>query len=163
LRELKKHTQSAVQDIRRLVYDLRPPVLDDLGLVNAIREALATYHQSVLACTVEAIPDPLPPLPAAVEVATFRIVQEAVTNVVRHAEAEHCMVQIKYSNLTAGAQLIVTVEDDGIGMPSQKRAGVGMQSMRERAAELGGKCVIEARAGEGTRVFAQLPMPGELS
>ena len=163
LRELKKHTQFAIQDIRRLVYDLRPPVLDDLGLVNAIREVLATYHQSRIACTVEATPDPLPPLAAAVEVATFRIVQEAVTNVMRHAQAEHCAVRIEYSDFAGDAQLIVTVDDDGVGIPSRKRAGVGMQSMRERAAELGGKCVIESRAEGGTRVFAQLPMPGEIS
>ena len=162
LGELKKHSQSAVRDIRRLVYDLRPPALDDLGLVNAIREAVGPYHQSGITCTIEA-PDPLPDLPAAVEVATFRIIQEAVTNVIRHAEAQQCNVGIEYTELAGGAQLYVTVEDDGVGIPVQKRAGVGMQSMRERAAELGGKCTIEPRPQGGTRVFAQLPLLGELA
>ena len=161
LGELKKHTQSAVQDIRRLVYDLRPPALDDLGLVSAIREAVATYHQSGVSCTIEA-PDPMPDLPAAVEVATYRIIQEAVTNVVRHAEAEHCTVRIEFSELTGDAQLCITVEDDGVGIPLQKRAGVGLQSMKERAAELGGECIIEPRPQGGTRVFAQLPLPEEM-
>ena len=163
LGELKKHSISAVQDIRRLVYDLRPPALDDLGLVNAIQEALATNHQSNITSTIVAEPDPLPNLPAAVEVATYRIVQEAVTNVVRHAKAQHCTVRIEFSELTGDAQLWVSVEDDGVGIPFQKRAGVGIQSMHERAAELGGNCVIDSRPEGGTRVTAQLPLPGEMT
>jgi len=163
LGELKKHSQSAVQDIRRLVYDLRPPALDDLGLVNAIQEALATYHQSGVTCTIEAAPDPLPDLPAAVEVATYRIVQEAVTNVVRHAEAQNCTVRIEFYELHGDVQLCVIVVDDGVGIPSQKRAGVGIQSMHERAAELGGNCVIDSPRGGGTRVTAKLPLSGEIT
>ena len=143
------------------MYDLRPPALDDLGLVNAIQEALATNHQSNITCTIVAEPDPLPNLPAAVEVATYRIVQEAVTNVVRHPKAQHCTVRIEFSELTGDAQLWVSVEDDGVGIPFQKRAGVGIQSMHERTAELGGNCVIDSRPEGGTRVTAQLPLPGE--
>ena len=89
LQELTRHTQAAISDIRRLVYALRPPALDDLGLVPALREQAAHYSQAGLQITIDA-PDQLPPLPAAVEVATYRIVQEALTNVVRHARARTC-------------------------------------------------------------------------
>ena len=87
---------------------------------------------------------PLPTLPAAVEVAAYRIVLEALTNVVRHAEARTCSVRLALSDV-----LTIEVSDDGLGLPSQHRAGVGLSSMRERAAELGGTCVIAAGSAGG--------------
>jgi signal transduction histidine kinase len=146
--------QSAVTDIRRLVYALRPPALDDLGLIWAIGETAAQYAQNGLRVSVEA-PEELSPLPAAVEVAAYRIVQEAMTNVSRHARAGACHVRLSLSN-----ELELEITDDGVGLPEELRAGVGLSSMRERAAELGGTFAAEplAPAG-GTRVLARLPLP----
>ena len=90
---MKAQAQSAVTDIRRLVYALRPPALDDLGLIGAIGEPAAQYDQNGLRVSVH-VPEELPPLPAAVEVAAYRIAQEAITNVVRHAAARECTVSL---------------------------------------------------------------------
>lgn len=152
LAELKRQTQGAIAEIRRLVYDLRPPALDDLGLIPALREQATSYSHNRLTILIEA-PEPLPSLPAAVEVAAFRIVQEALTNVVRHAGARTCRV-----SFSLGDELHLQVLDDGIGLPLEPRAGVGLQSMRERAAELGGTCRVEPGHGGGTRVLASLPL-----
>src|SRR6266540_733546 len=155
LQELAGHTQAAIADIRRVVYDLRPPALDDLGLVLALREQAAHYRQAGLQIMIDA-PDHLPALPAAVEVAAYRIVQEALTNVVHHAQARACTVC-----LTLGDALIVTIRDDGVGLPPGGRAGVGLTSMRERTAELGGTCQIESVPGQGARIHARLPLHQE--
>jgi microsomal dipeptidase-like Zn-dependent dipeptidase len=112
LTELKAQSQEAIADIRRIVYDLRPPALDDLGLVNALREQAAHYAASDLQITVDA-PDCLPALPAAVEVAAYRIVQEALTNVVRHAQARACVVRLRVDDA-----LHIQVCDDGRGVSS---------------------------------------------
>ena len=173
MRELKSQTQGAVVDIRRLVYGLRPPALDDLGLVPAIREQVSKYGSLAddplgepgkaaasngLVFSVEA-PGKLPPLPAAVEVACYRIAQEAITNVVRHAGARSCRVRLSIDEVEEGLEL--EVADDGTGLPEGYRAGVGMSSMAERAAELGGTCVVEENAEGGTRVLARLPLFAE--
>ncbi len=159
LAELKTQTQFAIADIRRLVYELRPPALDELGLVSAIREQAAQYNAiNGLHVSVIAPENQWPLLPAAVEVAAYRIVMEALTNVARHAHASNCQVRIVYD----GA-LTLEIVDDGIGVSSTPHAGVGLQSMRERAAELGGACIVESMAGNGgTRVFARLPLPEKL-
>ena len=98
-------------------------------------------------------PERMPPLPAAVEVAAYRIAQEAVTNVVRHAGAHTCSV-----GLTLNGMLALEVCDDGRGLPPERRSGVGIRSMQERAAELGGICVVEPAPTGGTRVLARLPV-----
>jgi signal transduction histidine kinase len=158
--------RGAVGDIRRLVYDLRPPVLDELGLVAAIRERAAQYTlqpragagqngAAGLQVEVEA-PESLPPLPAAVEVAAYRIVQEALMNAARHAGAQHCCIR-----LAVAGDLEVEVLDDGAGIPAGHPVGVGLGSMRERAEELGGRCVIQRRGpAGGTRVWACVPLQG---
>jgi signal transduction histidine kinase len=156
LQELSTHTQAAIADIRRVVYDLRPPALDDLGLVVALREQAANYSHAGLRITIDA-PDHLPPLPAAVEVAAYRIVQEALTNVVRHAQAQVCVVCLRL-----GDALDVKIRDDGVGLPPGGRAGVGLTSMRERAAELGGMCRIESAPSGGTCIHVQLPLRQEV-
>lgn len=150
-----------MKDIRRLVYDLRPPALDDLGLVNALREILATYNQSGLECSIEA-PEPLPTLPAAVEVAVYRIIQEAATNVMRHAGAQHCVARIEIDKTAIRSNLQLTIEDDGKGIPAERNAGIGLNSMQERALELGGKCWVERLPNGGTNVCALLPLSGEI-
>ena len=160
LLELKTDAQDAVTDIRRLVYGLRPPALDDLGLLGALRESAAQYGAKGLDVRVEA-PESLPPLSAAVEVACYRIAQEALTNVARHANANACTI---YLAIEDSDVLCVEVRDDGRGMPEpgeNTAAGVGLTSMRERATELGGSLVIEPLPEGGTSVGARLPLPEE--
>jgi signal transduction histidine kinase len=150
--DLKGQVQEALADIRRLVYALRPPLLDELGLLSALREEVARHQTPDLALTFEG-PDSLIPLPAAVEVALYRIAQEALTNVVRHAQASTCVVTLRVAD-----EACLEITDNGRGLPADLRWGVGMSSMRERAAELGGVCQIEPAAGGGTRVCVSLPL-----
>jgi len=157
--------RSTLVDIRRLVYDLRPPSLDELGLLGALREwaahALMPTGAAIdqedlprLQIAIETAED-LPSLPAAIEVAAYRIVQEALTNVVRHAHATICQVRLS----VVEGSLHVEVSDDGVGIASGQQAGVGLLSMRERAAELGGRCSIQPGSRGGTQVCASLPFP----
>ena len=151
LSEVIDGTQRALADIRRVVYELRPPALDDLGLVSAIKEQATQFSSPDLSIRVDA-PEPLPLLPAAVEVAAYRIVQEALTNVTRHAAAHSCTV-----SLSINGTMEIDIRDDGIGIPAAYRAGVGLNSIHERAAELGGSCVIKSAPGEGTQIKVSLP------
>jgi signal transduction histidine kinase len=153
--DLKTQVQTAIADIRRLVYELRPPTLDELGLVSALREHVTRYRQPGLSITLNA-PEYVSPLPAAVEVALYRIAQEALTNVVRHAHAQHCVLTLEVDN-----DACLEVRDDGQGLPADYRAGVGLTSMRERATELGGTCAIAPGNAGGTCVFIRLPLPKE--
>jgi signal transduction histidine kinase len=157
LAELAQRTQATVADVRRTVHDLRPPALDELGLVGALRRAaggLESRAPEGLRVDVVA-EEPLPPLSAAVEVAAYRIVQEALTNVARHADAGRARVRLAAD----GRALVVEVADDGRGLPAVRRPGVGLASMRERAEELGGACAVEpGEDGRGTRVRARLPL-----
>jgi signal transduction histidine kinase len=156
LAEMTGRTQAAVADIRRLVYALRPPALDDLGLVATLREA-ALQHGAAGSggprVTVQ-VPERLPTLPAAVEVAAYRIAQEALTNVARHAGARTCLVRLAVDD-----GLCLEVVDDGRGIDGTDPAGVGLTSMRERAEELGGTFAVEAVASGGTRLRIWLPCP----
>jgi signal transduction histidine kinase len=155
--ELREELRTAISDIRRLVYDLRPPALDDLGLAEALRRLAERYGSEgeQLRMLVEA-PEDLPSLPAAVEVAVYRITQEALTNVARHARARTCVVRLAVKNDVA-----LQIVDDGVGIPAQRSAGVGLSSMRERASELGGSCVVEPVPEGGTQVLVRLPLPKE--
>jgi signal transduction histidine kinase len=146
--------ESTVADVRRLVYGLRPPALDQLGLVGALRQqaAMIDLASADLSCEIEA-PDPFPRLPAAVEVAAYRIAQEALTNVSRHANARHARVSISVAD-----GLHLEIEDDGCGLRPDGLAGVGLTSMRERATELGGLLEIIRPAGGGTRIRVRVPI-----
>lgn len=160
LDRLSDELNVSIAEIRRVAYDLRPPVLDQLGLTTAVREYAATLsrgavdgeHPTPLTVVLD-MPDHLPTLPAAVEVAAYRIICEALTNVARHARTDTCAVRIRI-----GAGLELEVMDDGLGLPKASRFGVGLGSMRERAAELGGTCTIEPRRPRGTLVRAVLPV-----
>jgi two-component system NarL family sensor kinase len=164
LTKVKSDVRQTVAEVRRLVEGLRPPALDQLGLVPAIRQHGALLGDAggqtgkSLAVEVHA-PASIPVLPAAVEVAAYRIATEAITNVFRHADAQHCTVQVRLSD---GLELEVT--DDGRGPTEPQQSGFGLRSMRERTAELGGTCVIESSPGTGTRVLVRLPIhPGDRS
>jgi len=176
--QLKGQTRQMVTDIRRLVYELYPSVLDELGLLEALRIHVAQMQgvQGKLTVMIAASPDPLPPLPAAIEVAAYRIVLEAVTNVARHARATRCDIWLVVANGSFGklrtgsfdklnfdeplsaSCLQLTITDNGVGLPANFQRGVGLTSMRERAEELGGRCDIDAHEGGGTRITAVLPL-----
>lgn len=157
MHSLKEQSQDAIASIRRLVYDLRPPALDDLGLTGAIEAQADTFRHTSMEIHVD-VPRPMPPLPAAIEVASYRIVQEALTNAVRHANARCCTISIA---VTRDA-LHISINDNGVGLPDGHVSGVGMNSMRERAAELGGRLNISSPGpGAGTLVAARLPLPQE--
>lgn len=151
LDDLSGRMQEIVASIRHLVHGLRPPILDDLGLVAAIGEAAAWCQEEGLVVTIDA-PDQLSSLPAAVDLAAYRITQEALTNVIRHAQAQNCRVRIWLD----GA-LCLEICDDGRGVPERPHAGVGLGSMRERAEELGGTFLVEPVIPHGTRVLVHLP------
>jgi signal transduction histidine kinase len=163
LAELEGDMEASLANVRRLVYNLRPPALDELGLAGAVRETAAQYRSRSddfggLDISID-VPEDLPPLPAAVEVAAYRIVQEALANVVRHAHAQHCRIGLMIAAEGERALLGVTVADDGAGLPAERRAGVGLSSMRERAEELGGTCTVDVMPTGGTAVRARLPLP----
>lgn len=159
LDQVMKQNQGTVSEVRRLVYGLRPPTLDELGLVAAIRDHAAGMDgRSTLQIEIIVAPGGLPPLSAAVEVAAYRIILEALTNVIRHSQAQHCDIHFSLDQNDANHTLQIEVQDDGKGMPIQRRAGVGLRSMRERAEEVGGTCVIESLAGNGTRVCVRMPL-----
>ncbi len=145
-----------VADVRRLVYGLRPPALDERGLADALRDHVAAASANGLRVEVGDLPANAPPLPAAVEVAAYRIASEALTNIIRHARAHRASVQFALE----GAALRLAIEDDGRGLPAALRPGVGLRSMRERAEELGGTLTLEPGPGGGTRVAATLPIEG---
>jgi two-component system, NarL family, sensor kinase len=125
-------------------------------LVGALKAHIASHNLvQGLQITLEAPENP-PPLPAAVEVAAYRIALEAMTNVSRHAGARHCCVRLSLPD-----DLCLEVTDDGRGLPNKVQAGVGLTSMRERAEELGGMCVAEVMPMGGTGVIAHLPLSSE--
>jgi signal transduction histidine kinase len=158
LRGLKAQNQETVAEIRRLVYELRPPALDELGLVGALQAHAAQLNKPRgLQIQVVAQPDPLPPLSAAVEVAAYRIALEAMTNAARHAQAQSCAVCLQAED----TRFTLTIVDDGRGLEPNGRYGVGFHSMRERAEELGGRLSIESGEKGGTRVTAVIPLSSQ--
>lgn len=155
LTELRATAQDAVHTVRRAVEQLRPPALDELGLVTAITEQLRHLEPADGPRIEVHAPRPLPALPAAVEVAAHRITIEAVTNAVRHARARTVSVRLEMAD---NGDLLVEVRDDGRGIPAHHRPGVGTISMRERAEELGGRLDLGAATPSGTTVRAVLPL-----
>ncbi|MEU6408523.1 sensor histidine kinase [Microbispora sp. NPDC046933] len=156
LEEIMTDARTAMADVRTLVEGLRPPALDTLGLAGAIRSHAARLPGVEVDAEIDGA---LPVLPAAVEVAAYRIVAEALANARRHAGAGRVRVRL---GMTGDGVLEVEVADEGgepyaDGGAAPTRSGVGTASMRERAAELGGTCVIGPRPGGGTRVLARLP------
>lgn len=151
IRDAKAATSGALADVRRLVYGLRPPALDNLGLVGALRHQIGQLATN--GCHVRLDATELPELPAAIEVAAYRTVVEAVTNSIRHGPARNCAVRLR----VAAGVLDVDVDDDGTSA-GEWTPGVGLLSMQEQATELGG--TVEAGPVEqgGSRVSAHYPV-----
>lgn len=154
LTRLRSDTSDAIAEVRRLVEGLRPPALDELGLVAAVTQQARHMHTAAgipLTVTVDA-PDPMPGLPAAAEVAAYRIVVEALTNVARHSGSATAHVVLGL----ADGGLTITVDGSGVGGAAWT-PGTGMSSMRERAEQVGGRLSAGARP-DGGRVEAVLPL-----
>lgn len=146
-----RNINSTSAELRHLVEGLRPPALDR-GLPTALKEQAAHFTGSGL--TVQVTIDPgLGSLPAAVEVAAFRITAEALTNVARHSGARHCHITLRRST-----HLDLEIVDDGCGITPGTAQGVGLASMTERCTELGGRCTITEVHPPGTRVLARIPL-----
>jgi signal transduction histidine kinase len=163
LARLGEAAKAMVAEVREMAYSLRPAPLEQLGLVAALRERALDFSTSNgtrggLDVRVESQSD-LSRLPAGVEVAAYRVAVEAIANTARHASAKACSVRLRLQKRS----LEVEVVDDGIGITGEQRAGVGIASMRERAAELGGRFSIGSAPGGGTRVLATLPLAGSRS
>lgn len=160
LTHLETELQSAIEEVRRLFETLRPPVLDQLGLVAAVREHIDRLATRLgpecggLHVDFEfSSAGDFAALPAIVEVAAYRIVCEALTNVARHSSASRCSVRLR-----RGHAVRVEIVDDGIGFPDVAGRGVGVGSMRERATQLGGSLEITTLPAGGTSVVATLPI-----
>jgi signal transduction histidine kinase len=151
---LRRDTRAALADVRRVVEDLRPPALDELGLVGALQQRAEQLSWRADGAAVQVhldVPPDVPALPAAVEVAAYRIATEALTNIARHSRASSAVVRLR-----CGDRLEVSVSDDGPTSGSWL-PGVGLQTMRERAAELGG-AFSAGPSSAGGQVQAWFPL-----
>ena len=156
-REVKQIADNVLENLHRLAVDLRPAALDHLGLVAALRqhaERVSDQHGlPIQFATVGKIER----LPGEMETAIYRIVQEALTNIIRHAQATRVDILLE----RRGGALIVVVEDNGVGIAPQPQAldHLGMVGMRERAEMLNGTLTVESSPGKGTTVFLEVPCP----
>ncbi|MGE5704060.1 MAG: sensor histidine kinase [Clostridia bacterium] len=153
LTEIKADVKEALGNIRSLVYALRPPTLDEFGLLYALRDMAKKFESDRMHVTISAV-EPIGPLHAAIEVAVYRIVQEGMTNIIRHAGATQCVITLHSRN----QMLLLEIEDNGSGLPDHYLTGVGIRSMKERAEELGGTFAIESFPEIGTRIMVTFPL-----
>ncbi|MEJ9229503.1 sensor histidine kinase [Peribacillus butanolivorans] len=156
IRSLKVMVRNALYEVRRIIYDLRPMALDDLGLVPTLRKYLQTtedYNTGVHLNFVNL--GQVKRLPSDMEVALFRLVQEAVQNSLKHAEPKQVQVKLSISK----EMVTVVVKDDGKGFDSsiQKEGSFGLVGMRERVELLEGEMTIDSQPGAGALVFIQIP------
>jgi two-component system, NarL family, sensor kinase len=152
--DLLAQSRRSLDEVRRMARDLRPAALDELGLADALRQHAQTVRRlSGGALDVDVVvAGDLHELPAAVEVAAYRISQEALSNTTRHAGATRCVIDVSVNGF-----LLLSITDDGVGI-APVATGTGLRSMRDRADELGGACTVTFRPGVGTEVLARLPV-----
>ncbi len=146
--------QEMTTEVRHIVEDLRPAALDTLGLAEALRQQVDALARPAGLDVTVTVPEPLPPLAAAVQVAAYRIAVEALVNVVRHAAAHRCLLVVRLDD----HGLEVEVTDDGAGPGAVSQPGHGLTTMRSRAEELGGCFGFDRSAAGGSRVLVRLPL-----
>jgi signal transduction histidine kinase len=161
LGEVRALAAQTLEDVHRVIFDLRPSVLDDLGLLAAIQwyaKRKLGPRGIAVRCEVEDADLRLPP---EVEIAVFRAVQEALNNVARHSGAENALIELAHT----AAALTVTIEDDGHGfsveevaVPSESGRGLGLLGLRERIDLVGGQVTVDSSPGDGTRVTIRVPV-----
>jgi len=160
IRSFKQMVRTSLYEVRRIIYDLRPMALDDLGLIPTLKKYLQTIEDYYK--TVKITFQPLKEetrLPANYEVALFRLVQESVQNALKHAEAKEIQVQLEITATSVTA----IVKDDGKGFDQKKRKynSFGIMGMKERVDLLGGRFAISSKPGQGAAVIIQIPVPPE--
>ena len=158
LDELVAIADQTVLKLRNLSMLLRPPQLDSLGLEPALRGQVARLARNTGLDIQLQVAAADGRLPADVELACFRIAQEALTNAARHAAARQVRVDVDFAQDARGRQLVLRVSDDGRGLEPGRPGGIGLMTMRERASQLGGSVAVEPRSGGGTVVVAILPL-----
>ncbi len=157
IRDLKKMVRSALYEVRRIIYDLRPMALDDLGLIPTLKKYLQTieeYHKTVKINFL--IIKEEKRLHSKYEVALFRLIQESVQNALKHAEATEIIVKLEMDH----SKVMAVIKDDGIGFDTleKKKDSFGLIGMRERVEMLEGQLTVESKAGKGTIVVIQIPL-----
>ena len=156
--EVRELVRSTLQDVRQLAVELRPKVLDDFGLVAALERLTQSFGEQtgISVHFQQLLPPPAGRLPPEVETALYRIVQESLTNIVKHARATSVSVVLTRKDDSVS----VVVEDDGVGFEPGREpdGGIGLAGMRERVALLGGRLAIESRPGAGTTFVAEVPL-----
>lgn len=164
LGNLKNAVNVAFQKIRDFIVALRPMMLDDLGLMPAVKQHLQDFEEKTKLSTNLSVIGRDTRLPAHIEVALFRMIQDLLTNVRTHAHASHVQVTLDFQD----EAIVVNVEDDGSGFdikesqrPSQQRRGLGLTTIQERTEMLGGKVRLESRIGRGSKVQIQIPTTPE--
>jgi two-component system sensor histidine kinase UhpB len=152
---LAAELQSTLDEIRRISRELRPEALDDLGLINALIALSARAERQGELKIERNFSENLPPFSEEQELVLYRVAQEALTNVLRHAGAAHCLIELGSHD----GWVSLRVSDDGHGMPAQlDDDAIGIEGMRERALLAGGSLAVEARAGGGTTIRLTIPL-----
>lgn len=162
LRDLKSLVRSSLSDVRRIIYDLRPMALDDLGLVPALRRFIEAYGDSKEFEIDFRIFGLEERLPSSMEVAIYRLVQESINNISKHAKAKHVTVHLEFKPL----KILIKIVDDGIGFAEaelKKDSRFGLMGMRERVKLLDGEIQIISAPNQGTKILIEIPLPLEKS
>lgn len=161
LKEVRNLAVETLDNVHRIIFDLRPSVLDDLGILAAVRLFAKTRLESLGVKVRVEVTGKDRVLPPQMEIALFRIVQEAITNIARHAEAHNVVISVEFEK----SAIRIEVEDDGKGFeveaissPANKAYGLGLLGMRERVEILSGRFYIESNPGGGTRLVIEVPL-----
>lgn len=162
--DLKSQVRSGLEEIRKIIFNLRPMALDDLGLVPALRKFAQDFEEKSKVHSVFEQTGKEVRLPSAMEAAIYRMVQEAFSNVLKHASASHVLLNINFS-----PQLItITIQDNGVGFqaeatdcPASRHGHFGLVGMRERVELIEGRVVIDSKLGQGTKIVIDIPTTSE--
>lgn len=160
IQELRALSARALEDVRRVALELRPTILDDLGLADALAWRVDEFNAAGAACATLQVIDLDARLARPIELICYRVVQEALTNIARHAAARCVQISLRHT----GNQLDLEIWDDGVGfdaaaLQAARVPGLGLQGMRERLALIGGALAIESCPGRGTHLLAHVPLP----